>query len=227
MKHFILIILTIFLFSCKKEDQNININITTETSGTLLVKVLDNNSTSISGAKVAIYSYVATSSSGSIINILANDSTNANGEYYAGKLLEGEYSVTVQVSNNNFQYREEIDFQIIAGDSKVIQVFPIKNVGNIKILVLNYVTESPYSNLKVSLLKNSYYMNSTPYDYLLSQALLTETTSNDGWVAFTNVPALQSYSVLFHYDSTHYLLNNYVSSNKESTKEYSFIISIP
>jgi flagellar hook assembly protein FlgD len=82
-------------------------------SGTINIKVTDENNHAVVGAGVNIYS-----NSSGYIKIIS-DSTDISGRY-TGKLLEGEYAYSV--------YSEEAFLQVITCDYRSFKINPFLNI---------------------------------------------------------------------------------------------------
>lgn len=230
MKEIMLILCGIIIIAgCRRKEstQFPNVINTNSESGTLLIKVLDKNSQPAGKSYVNVISFVSASTSSYYYNTLVDDSTDGNGEYSAGKLLQGEYTTNVSIKINNITYTDQKSFQIIAGETKTIRLYPTKNIGKVKIQILNYNTDSPYSGLHVALLDDYYYYSNTSFANLLNKVLFTQTTDANGWVTFNDIPAGNSFGLLLYYDSNHYIINNSISAQKGTEREYFLEVSIP
>ena len=118
-----ILLLAVLMFSCKKEDDQINDNFTVilNQSGNLSIKVIESNGNAAGDAPVRVYSSVPE-------GLIYSDTTDAQGICNIGKLLQGHYSYRVSSTINNKLYTESQNFQIIAGDSKTIIVNPFLNI---------------------------------------------------------------------------------------------------
>jgi flagellar hook assembly protein FlgD len=90
-------------------------------SGTINIKVTDENNHAVVGAGVNIYS-----NSSGYIKIIS-DSTDISGRY-TGKLLEGEYAYSVYKRRDKMLYSEEAFFQVITCDYRSFKINPFLNI---------------------------------------------------------------------------------------------------
>jgi hypothetical protein len=203
----LIFVLALGLFSCKKDDSKFpdTLTVNVNQSGTIYVKVTDNNNVSFKGAVVAVFSSL---SNGVMIY---SDSTNESGICNLGKVLQGEYYCTVTAKSNNKYFVASKYFQVIAGEKKVIELKPFLNVATVKIKIENSYSV-PISNVNVALIPHPNYSNvQYYYNDLLNEAYNIGVTDADGLVIFNNVPSgSMEYSILAYYDSSHY---DYPSGN--------------
>lgn len=193
----ILLSLSILFFSCQKDD----INVTLNQSGTIDVKVIDNNNKGIEGAEVRIgYS--------SYSNLIFEGETNSSGVCKTGKLLQGTYICYAETSYNKVTYSDSKTVQIIAGENKAVEINPLLNSGTALITLRPYYGSINVSNLNVALMPyNDYYDISI--DKIEALAHFIGKTNTNGTVQITDVPTSIDYRVLV-YDNNklYYSYNN-------------------
>jgi len=194
------VLLCLFFASCKKDADNLTVLL--NQSGTLSVKVTDNNK-GFPGAKVRIYSANSELYSGS---------TDANGICNIGKILQGQYECYVSAKNDKKLYESIQYFQVIAGDDKTLVVNPFLNVGDIKLTIVQgyYYDDSPVPDVNVALIPHPHYAN-VEYNFqdLIEEAYAIGKTNSEGVVELFNLPAAGdgynfNYSVLVYYNSDKY-----------------------
>ncbi len=196
----ILLLATSLFISCEKDPDNITVVL--NGSGSLSIKVIDEQNNAFNGAKVNVYSSIPEGER------IFYDSTDASGVCNVGKVIQGQYLYYVSAEKDNRIYNIAEYFQVIAGESKTIEVNPFLNVGKLSIRIIDYFS-NPVELVNVALIPHSNYSNVTYYfDDLLEEAYFNARTNADGWVTFDKVPAgamySSEYSVLVYFSSSEY-----------------------
>lgn len=212
---FIALVSVIMFSSCEKNDEKI---IVLNNSGTLTIKVLDENNQPCNDATVSIYSNG---------NLLFQDTTNTSGIFNVGKLLYGEYQYRVSAKKENRVYGDTRVVQIVAGENKVIQVNPYSYVSKVKFTVFNAYNGEVIPDRSVGLLT---YSNSgqsqlsTLEDYIKLCYFIKKTDLN-GEVIFENVPVgsinSTAYKTIVFEDNTNWeVISNTFYVYPHETKSY-------
>jgi len=189
-----LLSLMVIMVSCQKQADNITINM--NSSGNLNIRVLNDQNDAVAKAHVMIYSTNPENER------LYYDSTDNNGICSVGKLLQGQYYYSVSAKAGKITYYISQYFQVIAAESKTVDVNPFENVGKLSIMVIDYQF-NPIPNINVALLPYWYYSGNETFDELMSMAYFTKITDSEGWAKFEKVPA-SYYSLLIYFSSTSY-----------------------
>lgn len=227
-KLFLFMFILLIIFSCKKDDDtNIgNITVLINQSGSLSVKVIGNNGLGVTGSPVSIYSTIPEGA------LIYRDTTDIQGICNVGKLLEGQYKYHLSADNDNKTYSESMDFQVIAGETKILEINPFLNIGDLKIKIVD-MGNYPIPAVNVALIPHSRYSNvDYTFDELTTEAYFTGVTEMDGWVKFVNVPAgspySTDYSIMAYYDSTNYSYpewNNSLWTYRNQERSYTIQVS--
>ena len=217
-----LLTVCLLLTSCEKEPENLTVLL--NQSGTLSIKVTDDNKNGFKGAKVSIYSSVP---SGERIYY---GSTDANGICAIGKVLQGQYSYYIHAENNNKIYGANDYFQVIAGEDKIVKINPFLNIGDAKVKIVNAHSES-IGNVNVALIPHPRYSGVDYYfQELIEEAYAIGKTDSEGWVEFQNMPAgTVDYSVLAYFDGTTYdypISNNYMYIRKDFKQNFTIKVNL-
>lgn len=189
MKKLLFSFLIFFLLTaCDKEDTiNVENNLVMVTYGDLSIRVLDNNVNGVSGADVYVYSEDPG-------GLLFEGTTDDQGYYAVEAMLEGQYQCIIGAQKDGLDYGDSRNFQIIAGQTRSIQLYPFQNVGSLKVKIVdpgNYII----TGVNVSLIPSPAYSNEEyTYEELIQEAYYTDVTGQDGTVTFTGVPAGSPYS---------------------------------
>ena len=182
------------MISC---EENKDLNVTLNESGTLKVKVLDEAGEGIGDAKVEVVT------SGQVV---FEDSTNSSGVCETGKLLQDAYACRVTAQVDKRVYRTETYTQVIAGENKTVEARPMANSGKITATVVN-MNEEPIEDVNVAVLPFYHEANYT-YEQMLEDRWFHASTDANGEVTFTKVPAFEqygrSYSFFVYYDEENY-----------------------
>ncbi len=183
-----LLIFTIIFISCEKDDdtQLENLTVLVNNSGTLTVKVMENTQTPYGDALVYVYSDLSEG------GVIFQDTTSSDGILNVGKLLEGSYYCRVYAEKDNKDYSDAMLFQIIAGDTKTVEINPFLNVGTISVKIVNNDSIIPYVNV-VLIPHNNYSNEDYEFDDLIEEAYFNGTTNSEGWVSFEGVPVGSPY----------------------------------
>lgn len=195
-----LFVLTILLASCEEEPDNLTVLL--DQSGTLSIKVIDNDQSGFKGANVRIFSSIPGG------EIIFNDSTGANGICDAGKVLQGQYGYIVSAVKENKTYSYGEYFQVIAGDDKTIETNPFLNIGDASVKIID-INSDPITNTKVALIPHPCFSN---VEYIFSElkdeAYAIGETNAEGIVEFLDMPVGLDYSVLAYNSSETYSYPN-------------------
>lgn len=211
------VLIALLFISCEKNPDNITVTIIN--SGTLKVKVTDNSNNGVAKAKLSVYSRVNDG-----YDRIFYDSTDASGNLDVGKLLEGSYEFYLWVKKDNRIYNSRGYFQVIAGNEKIIEVNPFRNVGNVTVSIVNTNNE-PITGVNVALIPHPKFSNvNYTFESLLQEAYFTGVVNSNGSVRIEKIPADWEYSVLIYRSSSEYeySFSNYVYAIRE--EERSFII---
>jgi len=220
---FVALVLAVAVFnSCGKDDDDkdplSNLTVLLNQSGTVSIKVIDDNKNGFIGAKVSIYSSIPKGER------IYYNSTDANGICTIGKILQGQYGYYITAEKNNKIYQTEEYFQVIAGEDKIIEVNPFLNIGNAKIKIVKGYQEEPIADIGVALIPYPRYSGvSYYYQELIEEAYAIGKTNSEGWVEFQDMPVGISYSVLAYFNSSTYYypsINNYVYIAKDLMQNY-------
>ena len=107
------------MYSCKKEPITVecpdNSTVLINQSGNVKISVIDENDNGVKGAVISLYSSN---------NILFNDSTDENGIFEVGNLLQSEYRCYVSTNRDNKTYWDNKYFQVISGEEHTIELTP-------------------------------------------------------------------------------------------------------
>lgn len=192
MKNLYLIIAAVIFFcSCQKDEITVKLKM----SGTLSVKVVDNNKQALANQKVKLY-YGSTSSSP-----LDKIVTNSNGEVNFGELNDGTYYVVVDTPKvNGIKYLPVKPVQVISGSNKSVTINVQEYSGTVKITVINYSTYNPLANYNVILIPYEKFSSSDNNTVCISKAEFTAITNTAGQVTF-QIPSSREF-VLMVYDNT-------------------------
>lgn len=194
----ILLLMAVVMISC---EENKDLNVTLNESGTLQIKVLDEAGEGINGAKVEVSTAL-----GAAGRVIFEDSTNSSGVCKTGKLLQDEYVCRVTTQVEKRKYFTEQYVQVIAGESKTVETKPIANSGKITATILN-MEEEPIEDVNVAVLPFYHQANLT-YEEMVEKRWYNSTTDASGEVTFTKVPAYdqytQPYSFFVYYDEENY-----------------------
>lgn len=201
-KLFLFALLSVFLFSsCEKDPDEITVTI--NESGALNVKVIDNDKNNIENANINIYStdYNAT--------LLYEGITNKDGIYSTGKLLQGNYYCYATAKKNGLTYSDSKTIQIIANETKNIEINPFSNSGSLSLTIRSYYDDSPISNVSVYLTSRKYdpwYIEET-----MNLSIMRGKTDANGFIQFTDIPVdSYNYTVLAYNEATGYHNSSYV-----------------
>ena len=194
-------------------------------SGTVSVKIADDNQNGFKGAIVSIYS------SGSAGGRIYFDSTDTRGICAVGKVLQGQYEYYISAKKDNKTYRLRECFQVIAGENKILDLNPFSNVGTIKVRVMNaYLETESIADVNVALIPHPNYNLNYSFQELIEEAYAIGKTNSEGWVEFQNMPVLDTdYSVLVYFDGGAYdypTYNNYVNATKNSTEKFTIKVHL-
>jgi hypothetical protein len=177
------------MIGCKKE-KDLNINMTLNQSGNLIVKVADSTGAAIANTNVKLMQ-----SSGISSSPLEEKSTDGNGNVSFENLLEGDYYVYLKkVVVSGKTYTIDQDVQVISGKTKSVNINPQTYVGSIQ-YTFNDNTTYPVKPIKgytVVLFRYDDYNNlgsSPTFTSIKDLAFATGTTDSTGKVLFLGVPA--------------------------------------
>jgi len=203
-----LLSLPFLFFSCEKDD----INVTLNQSGTINVKVIDNDNKGIDGAMVTI-------SYSSYSDAAYEGKTNSSGICKTDKLLQGIYDCYAQVTYNNVPYYDSKSVQVIAGENKTVEINPISNAGTAIINVRPYYGSINVAGLNVALIP--YYQNIESIEKIKGMAHFIGKTNSNGTVQITDIPASVEYRVYVYDDNTVYRnYNGYFYIRKGHISEF-------
>ena len=218
---FICVLLVLTSVSCEKELNDITVTI--NESGVVDIKIIDNDKQPVLGAELQIRS----SSTGYTIE---DGVTDNSGKYVSAKLLQGSYSCFVSTVKDNRIYSDNATFQIIAGETKNIEINPYSNVGNgiIKLLEIEG-RQLPPLNISISppIPELSYggIYGIFPLDDYIKSAYFTGKTDTDNKLVFPDIPVGQ-YVVSIYGDEGpgRYFVFKHIYVYR--AKDYSYKISI-
>jgi hypothetical protein len=198
-----LVLIALLFVSCEKNPDNITV--TLNRSGTLKFKVTDDSHNGVPKARISV---IYRENDG--YSRVFYDSTDATGNLDAGKLLEGSYEFYLWVKKDNRVYNSGDDFQVIAGNEKIIEVNPFRNIGNVNISIVN-VNNEPLTGVNVALIPHAKYSNvNYTFENLIKEAYYTGAVDSKGSVRIEKIPAESEYSVLIYRNSNEY---EYPNSN--------------
>lgn len=210
----ILVFIALFI-SCAKEPDSMTVFL--NQSGTVSIKVVDNNKNAFKGAQVSIYSSVPGDQR------IYFDSTDVSGICNVGKILQGQYKYHVTAKKDKPVYSYSEYFQIIAGDDRILEVNPFKNTGKISIKIINSQMV-PVGNVNIALIPHPNFSNEDYiFNDLINEAHFTSKTNTDGWTQFEGIPVDREYSVLVYFDNKNYSYpkgNNYAFANRYEERRF-------
>lgn len=218
-----LLILTLALISVSCEKELNDITVTINRSGALEIKVVDNDKQPVKGAEFQIYS----NSTGYTVE---DGVTDNSGQYKSGKLLQGSYYCNVSAVIENKKYQDNIAFQIMAGETRNIEINACLNVGN-GIIELSEAKGHQLPSLNISIsppipeLSYGVGYGIFPLDDYIKSAYFTGKTDADNKLVFPDIPVGQ-YVISIYSDKgpgRYFVFKNiYVSR----TKNYLYNLSI-
>lgn len=217
MKKYFLISATIILFgSCQKDE----ITVKLRTSGTLSVKVVDNNKQAMANEKVGLYTYYSsgTTTTSSLLDKIA---TNSNGEVNFGELAEGSYTLVVDTPKvNGVKYLPIKPIQVLSNINKSVTINVQEYTGTIKINLTNS-NNNPLANYNVILIPSEKYNSSDNVNTCISKAEFRSTSNSAGQATF-QVPSSRDF-VIMVYDNakTNVDRSHYASVSKDETNTVS------
>lgn len=189
---FIAVLLSVFLFSsCEKNPDELTITI--NQTGTLSVKVVDEDKKGVSNAEVAVNYYGDKISEG----LTDNDG------YHTEKLIQGFYTCYVSAVLGKATYTDSKRVQIIAGENKQIELDPSANSGKGFLKIFkggDYpdYEQIPVKNINVALVRSEDYNNLNSIDEYIAAAHFIEKTDAQGMVNILNIPANVNYRVILY-----------------------------
>ena len=182
--------------SCEKEPEELLVTI--NRSGMIKIKVVDNDKQAVEGAEIQIYS-------NSTMYVIEEGITDNSGMYSSKKLLQDSYYCNVSAVKDNMTYSDNTVFQIIAGETRNIEINPFTNVGNGTIILSNINnSQLPLLNILISppipeLSWGIGYGIFSVEDYIKT-AYFTGKTDAENKLAFPSIPVGQ-YIVLIYSDN--------------------------
>lgn len=172
---------SILLSSCSEEYEDMTVNI--NSTGLLSIKVLGADGNGYAGAEVKIHSE-------NTEGYLFLDSTNTQGVFEAGSLLEKHYRVETSIMADNRIYNEEKLIQVVAGEEHNITSDPYKNSGSASLYFIDGYNDVVMQGVNVALVLES---KVDPFDYehqnVLDNAYFIGETDENGNVSFDNIPS--------------------------------------
>ena len=155
----LILFLAVALLSC---EENKDLNVTVNESGNVQVKS-ENAGNAIEEAGFTISTAFEEQN-----RVIFEDSTNASGLCEVGKLLQDEYRCDVKYKVERRYYHEQRYFQVVAGESKTMELNPIANSGTLRVNVLNPEDE-PIEGVYVAMIPHYQYNNYT-YEAMQEEA---------------------------------------------------------
>lgn len=220
----LLLFLAALMLSC---EDNKDLDVTLNESGTFKVTALDTADNGMANARVEI---VALSSG----NVVYYDSTNEKGVCSVNSVNQGNYKCKILAPLGRKEYLTEKNFQIIAGERKSLTLYPMKNAGNATVKVLKHEDSTNIENINVALIPQVR-MASEEYHFerVKEKAFFISETDANGEVLFDNVPITGDsprplrYSVLVFFDEKDYYYANenfeIIKDNHSQITIYAFI----
>lgn len=216
----LILVFVVLFISCTMEPDNMTVFL--NQSGTVSIKVVDNNKNAIKGAQVSIYSSVPADQR------IYFDSTDVSGICNVGKIIQGQYKCYVNAKKGKPEYSNSEYFQIISGDDKILEVNPFQNVGKVSIKIINSQMV-PVGNVNVALIPHPNFSNEDYiFNELINEAHFTGITNTEGWAQFEGIPADKEYSALVYFDSIKYSypkVNNYAYANRYEERRFTIQVN--
>jgi hypothetical protein len=209
-RFFIALALGFIALSCTKEADDLTV--TLKNSGTLSVKLVDNEGGTISDTKIRLYESTAESYSYNIDELY----TDNNGFVNFGEVTSGTYILIADTPKvNDIKYMPVKIVQVLTGSDKQVTINVEEYVGTANLKFVEYVDYNyvGYSNLNVILVP---YEKVNYYDSLetfIGAAEYTGVTDSEGKLSFT-IPSSRVYYLIVYDENKNYDKLNYISVSK-------------
>lgn len=186
-----LFLVLIALVSCEEDN---DLTVTINESGSLKVQVFDFSEGAYGGAYVNLVSF-----NGNNSYVIHTDSTNNNGVCTIKDVLQADYRLDVETKDSeNRLYAETKLIQVVAGKEKTVEMNPFKISGEV-ILEFKDSNDEPYAGLNVALIPTRYYdPGNMTHEEFLEGAYYTGVTNGGGQLSFENVPYKKLNSVHYY-----------------------------
>jgi len=193
----------LFLYSCEKND---DITVSINESGSLEMKIVDNEKNPIENAEVQLYDLETKA-------ILLEETTDGTGIIKMDKILQGSYSSFIKVKKEGKIYTLQSYFQIFTNDHKAVEYNPFANSGKVKISVTSSIPVQDFTKYMVALVPYEY-----PYsdvEFIKRYAYYLSPLGSEGGVDFDGVPADKQYRVVIYKENFIYGESLFVKTKDE------------
>lgn len=197
--------------ACQKDELTITLN----QSGTLTVKVVDENKSPVDSAPILVYYGYGDSSP------LYDELANSNG-IWEGRLLQSTYTCYTTMKKGKISYVDSKSIQVIAEQNVTLELDPYNNVGDFVIKLFNPY-EYDLTGFKAILVLNEEYYNFNSLKECISAAHFSMDNNSSNNIRFTQVPAGVEYRAIVYKDNESYG-TAYVNTSKNEESTYSLEI---
>lgn len=229
MKKIALIVISmIILASCGEEYEDMTVNI--DSTGNLNIQVLGPDGEGYPGASVRVYT------NNNWGYNLALDTTDSQGFFDAGDLLEKQYNVATSLSVENRIYTDEKTVHVIAGQNHNLVFDPYSNSGSASLYFLESFSDTALSGLNAAVLSSSDYPVNYDFDHdeLIDKAYFIKQTDENGHISLENLPAGENvyapaayYIYLYKDEEQSTLIDIHMEIRKDETHVNTFKVYWP
>ena len=200
-------------------------------SGTLTVKLVDNNNSPLPDIKIKLYNQQSPiyDVKSNLINlygsILDDGKTDNNGVVNFGELNAGTYYIEADTPKvNGVKYHPQKAFQVIANHSKKITINVEEYTGTLQMLFLNLTNLTPFQDLTVLLVPSENYISNSTIDNYTTLAEYNTTTDASGYVTF-KLPSDRFFYVIVYPADKSFQQYYLIVVSKDETYKNTFIVS--
>lgn len=218
---YFLIVMSMIMIGCGEDNDKLVV--TVDESGSLTVKVLNDNDELVENANVKVclqeYSSIA----------LFSGNTDLNGYCVFDPILKGNYWVSADVESDDNVYMTAGIVQVVADFDQEMILRPFDNVGKVKVKIIQG-DQTPIVNMNVAFISRPHYSNiEYTHEMLLSESVDIQKTDSYGWVVFERLPlGINGYlsGSVYLYNDAGFSNYPYESITASNNLEQSYLIEI-
>lgn len=200
-------------FSCDKND---DITVTINESGSLEMKIVDDDKKPVENAVVTLIDV----NTGSMI---IKEETNPNGIFELEKILQGSYKCFISTEKGGKMYTITSYFQIFSNIKKTVEYNPFSNLGKVNVSVNIRGTVKDITKYIVAVVPMDRYINDI--SVIKKSAYFSAPLNEKGEVQISNIPADRQYILCAYKDNDIYTYQSFLMEKKEIEVPLSFEVA--
>ncbi len=202
--NYILFLFAFSIFTACEKSEDINLELQEQNHGVLSAKFIDANGSPLSNVNVALYQSIVYNHQSRIQDVYELQKTDKNGIVNFGQLISDRYYIAarnIEIDGKTYNVLQPV--QVLTDEHKEIEIKPQTHLGTLRMDVLTRRNEVPLANVSVALYPEKKYTEGLTHDEILAGAHATGTTSPDGKIELSDIPASTHYIAYVYYDKEH------------------------